>query len=164
MRRERLVGAGDVVAQVGGIRIDAAQLAVPGVAVRVDEAGDDDAAARVDDFRVAGLDMPGDAGNGAVAYQDVALRQVRLLRVHRQDGAALEQQGPGPLGSHPARHAGSGRGDGGQGGWTCRQCGGGGNGMGQELAAVRLHGVFPLLCVALRVMQEITLVAMAMRR
>jgi hypothetical protein len=60
---------------VGG---HAAQRGLPGVHVRVDQAGDDDAAGGVDQLRVVGGDAGRDGGDAVGLHQDVGARQVAL--------------------------------------------------------------------------------------
>jgi hypothetical protein len=61
------------------------------VVVRVDEAGHDDAAARVDDRRAAGMQARPDGENLLAFDQHVGLREIADLRVHRHDGAASNE-------------------------------------------------------------------------
>ena len=71
---------------------DPADHGLPRVPVRVDEAGDDDAAGRVDDLGVAGLERVADGRDPVVLDEDVAAVEVAELRspwsAHDHRGAA----------------------------------------------------------------------------
>ena len=80
----------DEVVVQGRVRRAVADRRLPGVPVGVDEARDDDLARAVDDLGV-GLDGGLDADDLVVLDQHVAGGPVPDVRVHRQDGAALEE-------------------------------------------------------------------------
>jgi hypothetical protein len=73
-----------------------AQLALPGVDVRVDEAGHRDGPGGVDDDRLPGLagEVLADLGDLAVADQDVTCRVVTHRGILAQDSGALDQDRP----------------------------------------------------------------------
>ena len=75
----------------GPVAGNAAQRALPGMDMRVDQAGQDDHAAGVDDFGIVGGERRRDRRDAAVLYQHVAARQILDHRVHRDDRAALDQ-------------------------------------------------------------------------
>ena len=72
---------------------------LPRVSVRVDEARHDDHPGRVDLFRFGHLETAPDLGNLAVFDQDVAVRHVADVWVHRDDEAVADQK---PLRAHPS--------------------------------------------------------------
>ncbi len=87
-----------VARQVVDVGDDPAQLALPGVAVGVDEAGGQDRAGGVDDDRVrrlsAGPQVGADGGDGATDHQQVTGGQGAEGGVHGDDGGAGEQDAP----------------------------------------------------------------------
>src|SRR5215216_2619508 len=75
----------------GGVGGAATDGRLPGMAVGVDEPGDDDPAAGVHHLGV-GVDLGGDLGDRVPLDEDVALRQVAEVGIHGQDGAATQQE------------------------------------------------------------------------
>src|SRR5207248_1560531 len=76
---------------------DAPDRRLPRMAVRVDKARHHDHPGRVDDFRVGDVEAPADLDDLAVVDEDVAVRDVAHLRVHRDDEAIADQK---PLRAH----------------------------------------------------------------
>ena len=65
---------------------------LPGVAVGVDEARDDDVAGRVDDLRPVGRDVRPDGRDLVVLDQDARARQLSDVGVDREDDGILDQR------------------------------------------------------------------------
>ena len=79
------VGAQRVVGRAGPDR------RLPGMAVRVDEAGDDDVAGRVDDLRVRCGQVRADLGDDVPHHEDVRTRQLAKRIVLGQDDRVLDE-------------------------------------------------------------------------
>lgn len=68
-----------------------AQCGLPGVQVRVDQAGDDDTAGEVDDFGVGRLDGVADVGDAVAVDEDLGVLGVGAARRHRDDLRPAQQ-------------------------------------------------------------------------
>jgi hypothetical protein len=97
----RPVGGGELVehdvevAAEADVRRDAADHGLPGVPMRVDEPGHDDAARDVDDLGLGRVDAVSD-GRDALAFdEDVGSEEVPRPRIHREDVTAAEQNALG---------------------------------------------------------------------
>ena len=60
----------------------------------IDESRHDDARAGVDDLGIGGVDRGRHVANPAVLDQHIAPAQIGDIRVHRDDGARLDQDAP----------------------------------------------------------------------
>ena len=93
--------------RVGGecrrIRIDAAQLALPGMPVRIDKARNDDHVRRIDDRGLRRRNVGCHRGNALACNQHIPLCEVADLPVEADNGTALEQDAPVGIGIRP-RH------------------------------------------------------------
>ncbi|MHC2781995.1 hypothetical protein ACVMBZ_001202 [Bradyrhizobium liaoningense] len=80
------------------VRGIAAQARLPGVHVRVDQAGDDDAPGAVDNFGLAGttteLDRRAHVDDPAAFDQHIAARKVADRVIHADDGGRFDQRAP----------------------------------------------------------------------
>src|SRR5690606_8228524 len=93
-RRERVEDLDEVVVE-GGIRCRSADGGLPGVAVAVDEAGDDDVARHVDHFGVGRFQVGADGGDLRAFDEDVPAGEVAQLWVHRDHVTTLQQHAVG---------------------------------------------------------------------
>ena len=85
MEEVEVIGAGPVGA-------DTADRRLPGMDMRLDESGRDDAASGVDRLGAVGFDRRRHGGDAPVLDEDVAARQVADVRIDRNDRAVLDEQ------------------------------------------------------------------------
>ena len=89
--REPPMGLRHVVAQIG-VRQEPAHRGKPCMAMRIDEARNDDLVGRVDYHRITCSDGRCDRDHALTFDQDVAFQQVADLRIHADDGAAFDER------------------------------------------------------------------------
>ncbi len=73
------------------IGIDAAKLCFPGMAVAIDETGDDDRVQGVDHLRARGIELGGNGSDLLSLDQQVPPHKIADHRIHAHDGAAPEE-------------------------------------------------------------------------
>jgi hypothetical protein len=88
---KRKMGRVAIVGKRRRIGIDAAQLGFPGMPVAVDKPGHNYRILRVDHLRARGIQLRGDGSDFLAFDQQVPSYEIADLRVHADDGAALQQ-------------------------------------------------------------------------